>query len=143
MEKVSLSGAKHELRMDYLQRIFAERRLKGNLRYCVFTGGTNYDDMTIRAIARAIAPHLTVEPSVARVYVDALSRTKRRSYMQGLRLLGVSVKDVRGIAKDENDALTRLADALAGFVRDALEDTESEMARVLNAHKRQGIVVEV
>ena len=38
----------------------------------------------------------------------------------GLRKLNIQVRKVRGLA-DEADALIRLADAMAGFIRDCLE----------------------
>jgi hypothetical protein len=38
-----------------------------------------------------------------------------------LRRSGVHAKKVKGIKKDENDALIRLADAVCGLVRGAIE----------------------
>jgi len=45
--------------------------------------------------------------------------------------------------RDENDPLTRLADALAGFLRDALGEESSEIVELFQAAKRRGILVEV
>ena len=66
----------------------------------------------------------------ALVYVDGLGKTKRHEYGRRLRRSGLPVRQIRGIAKDESNALIRLADALAGFVRDALTG-EDEAAQAL------------
>jgi hypothetical protein len=40
-------------------------------------------------------------------------------FTHGLRDLHIQTRKVRGVRKDENDALIRLADAVCGLVRDA------------------------
>jgi len=49
---------------------------------------------------------------------------------------------VRGIRKEESDAILRLADALAGFVREALAG-EVKMGTLLAKGKKSGYVKEV
>lgn len=61
----------------------------------------------------------------AMVLVDALSREGRREIGVLLRRRTARA-DVRGVSKDENSSLIRLADAIAGFVRDALEGGAEE-----------------
>lgn len=56
----------------------------------------------------------------ATVFVDGLVYAERRRFAAGLRKLNVVVHKVQG-RRDESDEFIRLADAIAGFVRDALE----------------------
>lgn len=76
-------------------------------------------DLMVYASARAILFKCR-EPYTATVIIDGLSGADVRKFGRGLRALRVSVRKVRGI-DDERDALVRLADALAGFVRDYVE----------------------
>jgi len=57
----------------------------------------------------------------ATVLVDGLSnQTEVRHFTHILRSLRITIRKVRGM-KDESNSLIRLADALAGFVRDFIE----------------------
>ena len=55
------------------------------------------------------------------VLVDGLQRTQRRAFAQELRAARVNPYKVRGVLKEEHNAMIRLADALCGLVRDAEE----------------------
>lgn len=57
------------------------------------------------------------------VFIDALGRAQRKVVGAALRSRGIRVEKVRGL-RDEADEFIRVADALAGFVRDALEGQE-------------------
>ena len=46
-------------------------------------------------------------------------------------------------ATDQGYTLIRLADALAGLARDAVEDSDSEASMILRKGKRNGVIVEV
>jgi len=58
------------------------------------------------------------------------------------RVLHIRVRKVRGVRKDESDALIRLADALCGFVRGAVEGQEA-MQGLLEQGKRTGFLKEL
>ena len=82
----------------------------------------------------------------AMIYVDALSKTKRAEYMRDLRKMGVQVNQLRGIAKDENEVLIRLADSMAGFIRDVLTgalDSRSEAQNLYQKGIQNGYLIEV
>ena len=116
-------------RLKYLKRIFETKIFKDKLRYSVFRDSKDYDLATIMSVAKAL--HFK-EPKgyTTLVYVDGLSRSKRHEYGSQLRKLGVPTKKVQGVTKDENNALTRLADAIAGFVRDALEKDQRDVEKL-------------
>jgi hypothetical protein len=75
--------------------------------------------MIIQAVAAAIE-EMAPRPYEVTVLIDALGKTERFAVGLSLRHLGISVEKVRGIT-DEADALIRLADAIAGFVRGYIE----------------------
>jgi len=71
--------------------------------------------------------------------IDGLPRAHELQARQHLTRLGVHAKKVRGVKKDENDALIRLADALCGFVRGAIEG-QPEMKELFDQAIKSGSV---
>lgn len=78
----------------------------------------------------------------ATILVDGLPKSQIQPFGRELRHLHIKVRKVRGVRKEESDALLRLADALAGFVRAALLGRR-DMSRLLNRAKRNGYVREI
>lgn len=134
--------AKSAKRLEYLRCIFAEKKFTGSLRYAVFSNTAEFDLATIKGIAKAIQWKQPSD-STSIVLVDGLSKTKRREYAQELRKLGIRVYKIRGVAKDENDALIRLADALAGFIRDVLDNKARDGQEMFERAKSSGMLIEV
>lgn len=97
---------------------------------------------TIVGIAKAVRYH---EPNdyTASIYVDGLSKTKRQEYGAQLRKLGISNRNVQGVTKDENNSLTRLADSVAGFVRDVLEGNEKQLKELFDQVTKNKSLIEV
>jgi hypothetical protein len=141
--KFKWGKAKHDLRMQYLRQIFSDDRFKGNLRYSLFRESTDYDAVTVMGIAKAIYWSKLSGKYTSLVYIDGLSKTKRREYSVQLRRLGLRIHQVRGIARDESNALTRLADAIAGFVRDAMEADRGDIKSLFQEAKRDRVLIEV
>lgn len=110
--------------------------------YNVFRKTTDYDAATIEGIAKSIR---VLRPSGSRVYVhvDGLTKTKRGDYKTRLRKSNCPVRKVSGIRKDENEPLIRLADAVAGALRDLLEHRGSELREIFALGLQQGIFVEL
>ena len=57
------------------------------------------------------------------MFIDGLGKPERYAVAVGLRKRGVRVGKVRGL-KDEADPLIRLADAMAGLVRNSVEGNQ-------------------
>ncbi len=55
--------------------------------------------------------------------MDGLSASGISEFSRTLRDLHIQTRKVRGVRKDENNVLIRLADSLCGLVRDAHEQT--------------------
>jgi hypothetical protein len=63
--------------------------------------------------------------------------------MARLHKFGVAVHKVQGVRKDENNSLVRLADAVAGFVRDALDGDSAAIVALLKDAETSGVLIEV
>jgi len=127
IERKSGKGRRKWIKARYSQReLFMETVLstsvfQGLLTYKVFRDSQAYTDMTIQAAAQAIQETVIEEEYRAIVLVDALSKSQVNQFSVSLRSAGIRVKKVRGIRKEESDAVLRLADSLCGFTRSALE----------------------
>ncbi len=94
-------------REGYMQSVLKHPGLAGKLHYSIYPqGGRAYVELTILATAKAI---------------NSSSRENQPATI--FRQLRVKVHKVRGM-KDQNDVFIRLADSLAGFVRDGLTGDE-------------------
>jgi hypothetical protein len=134
----------HQTRLEYLRRILAEFKHEGILCYSIFRGISNYDEATMRAIAEAISTRKPAKKYTTLIYVDALPKSKRFQYGRGLRRRGIPARKVQGVTREESNALIRLADTVAGFVRDVIrEEAGEEAKRLFDKAKRKGILVEV
>lgn len=148
-EKVSRKGhrkwhsARYGARLEYMRLVLSDRNFKGVMCYSVFRDTRNYELATVTSVAKAICWQQPGHSYSAVVYIDGLSKTKQPEYGRELRRLGVLTHKVRGVAKEQNNTLTRLADALAGFVRDALTIDNAEVEELFEKGKRDGVLIEV
>ncbi len=110
--------------------------------YSVFRKTTDYDNATIVGIARAVHK-LSIPDASVFVYVDALGNKKGHIYKTRLRKLKCSVKKVRGIKKDENEPLIRLADAVARAAAELLKYDSKDLGEIFSQAKQQGTLVEL
>lgn len=141
--KLKWGKAEDKRRLDYIRSIFSLKLFRGKLRYCVYRQQVNYDMATIMGIAKAVHFREPGKDYTTLVYVDGLHKVKRRQYGSELRKLGIHTRKVQGITKDENNALTRLADAIAGFVRDALEKKNKDIQELFDEAIKKESLIEV
>ncbi len=145
IEKISLKHkdkwgkAKRSRRLDYINKVLSNKKFIGKLRYSVFENQKNYDLLTIIGIAKAVHLDNLKHYSTA-IYVDGLAKSKRQEYGSELRKLGIQTRKVQGVAKDQNNALIRLADSIAGFVRDAIDNDGIETELLKKALKNGEII---
>lgn len=78
-----------------------------------------YVELTTEAVARAVTAKQGRRAKLT-VIIDGLNQAEVRRVGTGLRQRGLHVRKVRGL-RDESDAILRLADAMAGFLRDLTE----------------------
>lgn len=105
-------------RQAYMQELPGLERLRGCLFVSLFHDTRRYHEATALAAARALRLKAR-GPYKVTVLVDGLQRTQRRAFAQELRTARVNPYKVRGVLKEENNAMIRLADALCGLARDA------------------------
>lgn len=129
--------SKHDRRLTYIRQVLRLPALPGRLCFAVYHDQTDYPQATVQAIAGSLRLVESTEYQ-ATVLIDGLPRGEERKVGLRLRRLGVPVKKVRGV-NDETDALIRLADAMCGFVRAALEG-QPEMAGLLDEQVRAGVM---
>lgn len=136
IEQTSGKGAqkwiktRREHRTRYIRAIISVPTLFRCLFYSVYRDTKTYVDLSILSTAKALIA-VAHGPYEATILVDGLGRIERHRYAAGLRKLNITVRKVRGV-KDESDEFIRLADAVAGFVRDALESNEA-MRQILKS----------
>jgi hypothetical protein len=127
-------------RVAYVQSVIQSNEFVGHISYAYYQDTRSYVDLMILSTAQAIHAQ-GVERVSATIIVDGLDRPERPRFAAGVRKLGIAVRKVRG-ARDESDELIRLADAVAGFVRDALEGS-SAMQALFDQALRRGVIREV
>lgn len=103
-------------RQKYVELLLGNKKLAGCCYYNMYEGSGAFDDLTILSTARAINEKVKADYK-AIVVIDGLQKSKYPRYAAGLRGLNIKTRKVKGI-RDEADEFIRLADAIAGFVRD-------------------------
>ena len=88
-------------RTAYIQHIISHPRFTDAIRYAHYTSGTNYQELTTEATARAIREKASGDYE-ANVFIDGLGKPERYAIAVGLRKRGVRVGKVRGLT-DEAD----------------------------------------
>jgi hypothetical protein len=139
--RVKWIKARYDKRLAYIRRVLQEPVFQGKLYFAVYQDTRDYQSLTIQTIAETILAHAR-QPYKATVLIDGLPRSRRREVGSRLRNLGIRIRKVRGVRKDEYDALIRLADALCGFVRAAIEGQEA-MKVLFEQGKKTGYIKEL
>lgn len=105
--------------MAYLAEIFSLKIFQGNIFYGVFKDTHEYVALTTYTIAQAISLK-TQKQYQTTIIIDGLNKKERERVIQGLKSLQIRYRKVRGL-KEQASPILRLADAIAGFLRDYIE----------------------
>lgn len=130
--------SRHEVRSAYVDQVLRDPRLRGAIFYSVYPGTRAYRDLTLLTIAKALGERVGRRDYKVTVVIDGLRREETRQVAVGLRRIRVPVRKVRG-GREEGNALLRLADGMAGFIRDA-EEGATEWRGRLDRAKASGTV---
>jgi hypothetical protein len=128
----------HRVRLAYIDRITESPRFCDAIFYAVYHETRAYRDLTLLTIAKALGTRMGSRRYRATVVIDGLQRGEVRAVAVGLRRLRVKVRG----ARDESNALVRLADAMAGFLRTA-EEGDAEWRERLGRAVARGIICRV
>ena len=111
-------------RLAYMTPVLQLPALHGRLFAAHFTDTTTYLPCVLTAITRAVITGAAGQPARATILIDGLQKGIRQNAAAALRAQlqpqQIRLEKVRGL-HEQSDALMRLADALAGFVRHGLE----------------------
>lgn len=128
---------KKEVKEKYLSGVIENSLFKNKIFYAQYSHTKIYTDLTIYSVAKAILRKAS-KNYTANIFIDGLSKNERKKFSVGLRKLNIKVRKVRG-AKDQNEILIRLTDAIAGFIRDYLEK-EKYTNKFYSRAVRNGII---
>lgn len=134
------SKTRFEYRFAYIDAVIAHATFQGLIFFSHYTQTKAYFDLTVETTAHAIE-RKNQEKRPATVIVDGLTGRNIDRFKRGLRERQINVRKVKG-ARDESEPIVRLADAVAGFLRDFLEG--QEYAEPLYRKARQdGVIQEI
>lgn len=111
--------ARFKARLAYLQAILANPAFTDAIFFSHYINSLAYFELTVETTARAIQCKAAVTQPVT-IVVDGLSGQSIDRFKKSLRQRNINARKVRGV-RDESEPLIRLADAVAGLVRDFIE----------------------
>lgn len=111
---------KKEFKISYLKKILDSSKFKNKIFYSFYQNTSAYKEITLLTVASAINFIKKESLYKASIFIDGLSKADVFRVGVGLRRIGVRTEKIRGV-KDENEALVRLADAVAGLIREGRE----------------------
>jgi len=117
--KVKWKNTIINVKREFLQEIVKIKELKQTLFYSVYRDTKKYNYLTALTVSKVVNTVIEDDYFVS-VIIDGLSKKDTEKMKVDLKGLGIKYKNIRGM-KDEQSAFLRLADAMAGFVRDYLE----------------------
>jgi hypothetical protein len=136
--QVKWRRAKRGARESYARSVLSLQALTGAIFFDSYPNTANYPIKTVSTVARAVA-RFGARGAKATIFVDGLRRSEYQWFGVELRHLGVKVAKVRGVRREEADALMRLTDAVCGIVRAAILG-EATYAGLLASARAAGIV---
>lgn len=118
-------------KIAYIESVFTNKMFKGKIFYSLYNDKTAYKELTVLTVASAINATKTSENYKASIFIDGLYKNEIPRIGASLRKIGVHTEKVRGV-RDESNSIIRLADAIAGFVREyvAKEENTEKLYRV-------------
>ena len=154
-ETIERQSGKHRLkwyessqrtRIAYIHAILTLLPAEAQLCFAHYHDSLDYFVLTVDAIANTVQRAVEIsseqtEPKVTAL-IDGLPKSQERIVGSLLRKRGVRIDKVRGVKRDENDVLIRLADALCGFVRQAMLNVPEAQA-IFEEYSKSGRLQDV
>ena len=104
----------------YLEELIQIKDLRNSVYYSQYHASKEYSKLTSLTIAKAVLAQGNNNYSVT-VTIDGLNDKEREAVRVELKKLKIKYRNIRGM-KDEQNIFLRLADAMAGFLRDNNEN---------------------
>jgi hypothetical protein len=131
----------YPVKLAYIQRILTTEDLCGRLYFARYFNTTEHLRLTVRTISGSLRRHRMTDRK-ANVLIDALPRPSQTKVSNELHNMGIRTEKVKGVKKDENNSLIRLADAICGLVREAYEG-RPEMRNLVARGIRTGYLIDL
>jgi hypothetical protein len=132
------SKTREKRRLAYIERVIQSRDFR--VWFASYKSTRQYRFLTSQTIAKVLSAQQQ-HSYEATILIDGLDKAGQRSIGKELRRLGIPVKKVRGVS-DESEPLIRLADAVAGLVRRALENNPAAQALYYRA-RAAGVILQI
>ena len=126
---------------DYLSKVLQVNALQDYLFYGLYRNTKDYLRLVGETIAKAIQERTQDKDYQATIYIHGLQFAERQKVRPVLKEFNIRVRKLGGL-RDKSSAFIRLADALAGFIRE-YEEGDSYAQRLFQAFKAKRFIVEV
>lgn len=125
---------------NYLLQIVDIKALKNSIFYSVYRDTKEYTPLISFSIAKAIFAKKENDYQV-KITIDGINKREIGKVRTELKKLRIKYKKIRGL-KDEQSVFLRLADAMAGFIRD-FSEKQDYTKTIMRKFKKAGIIVEI
>jgi hypothetical protein len=142
-EKFKWGKADPDKRLQYLTELLTQKKYQFKVCFSINKKTREYRSLTVFTIAKSIRSFKNFSQYKFVIIVDALGESDRRFFGSQLRDLGVPSKKVKGVKRDESNALIRLADSMCGFIRDVVEDNDKRLVKLYEEAIKEKVLVEV
>lgn len=156
LEKVEIQSGKEKFkwgkadpnkRFNYIETILNQRKYSLKTYYSFYKNTKEYKTLTIITIFKAVQSIDNFKSHKFIIFVDALGEKDRRFYGSELHKMGIPSRQVKGVRRDESNALIRLADSVCGFIRDVIEEEpktkDEKLAQLYKKAMKEDILIEV
>lgn len=118
------SKCKHIQRVKYIEKVIGNKIFKDIIFYKTFSGSKRYLDLTIETIILSLSSyakrHLIYNFKV-KILIDGLKGKEITRVKKQINKSAIAVDKIRGV-RDQSEPLIRLADFIAGLIRDAIDN---------------------
>ncbi len=138
-------GTNPQPRLEFMRLVIKDERFHSALCYAKLQDQErpNFDAFTVDTLAKAINCKLDGGHYVVEAWIDGLSKTKRTEYANSLRDKGLRNVHLHRVRNEDSEVLIRLADSLAGLLRDAIEAKYPVAMQLAQRGQREGTIIEV
>lgn len=126
-----------KVKIEYLNKVF-KSKLPIKILFDIYKTKIDYTSAIIISISKAVNK-IKFTQYKGTFCIDALSKKGQQYIGNQLHKMNIMTEKVRGIKKDENDEVIRLADAIVGFIRKA-EEGNKDLKKIFDKNINSKII---
>lgn len=145
-EKFKWGKADPKKRLSYVETILTQKKYSLQIYFSFYGNTKEYKALTILTIFKTVQSIKNFRNHRFVISVDALGEKDRRFYGSELHKLGVPSKEIKGVKRDESNALIRFADSICGFIRDIIEEkdmVDKKLTLIYKKAVKENVLIEV